>query len=201
MEMESLQKNNTCRLISLPEGKKTMGCKWVFSINYKVDGSIDRYKEMLVAKGFTQTYGIDYTNTFLRVAKLNIVRVLLSLATNLDLTLLQLDVKNVFLHGNLEEEVYMDIPPGYKFSSCTKLVCKLEKTLYGLKHSPRTLFGRFNSNMTKDFDKSNADHTLFIKHRHGKVITLIVYVVDMIIMGDDTEEISLMREKLATELR
>ncbi|WJZ98322.1 hypothetical protein VitviT2T_016852 [Vitis vinifera] len=95
----------------------------MFSINYKVDESVDRYKATLVAKGFTQTYGIDYLETFSPVAKLNTIRVLLSLATNLDWPLHQLDVKNVFFHGDLEEEVYMDIIPGYTTSSETKIVC------------------------------------------------------------------------------
>ncbi|KAL6333295.1 hypothetical protein AAG906_028478 [Vitis piasezkii] len=139
-ELEALQKNNTWRLVPLPEGKKLVGCKWVFSIKYKVDGSIDRYKARLMAKRLTQTYGVDYLETFSPVAKLNTVRVLLSLATNLDWPLLQLDGKNTFLHGDLEEEVYMDISSGYTTSSEAKIVCKLERALYGLKQSPRAWF-------------------------------------------------------------
>ena len=103
-----------------------MGCKWVFSIKYNVDGSIDRYKARLVAKGYTQTYGIDYQETFSPVAKLITVRVLLSLVANFDWPLHQHDVKNTFLHDDLEKEVYMDIPPGYTASSETKIACKLQ---------------------------------------------------------------------------
>jgi hypothetical protein len=132
-EMATLQKNETWELMPLPEGKKAIGCKWVFSIKYKADGTIDRYKARLVAKGYTQSYGIDYQETFLLVAKLNTVRVLLSISANLDWPLHQFDVKNVFLHGNLEEEVYMDVPPGFA-TSHVGVVCKLQKALYGLKH-------------------------------------------------------------------
>jgi hypothetical protein len=143
---------------------------------------------------------VDYQETFSPVAKLNTVRVLLSLAANLDWPLHQFDVKNAFLHGDIEEEVYMDIPPGYNASSKAEVVCKLQRALYGLKQSPRAWFGRFSAAMRKyGFQQSNSDHTLFLKHRLGKVTTLIIYVDDMIITGDDMEEISRLQEQLATE--
>ncbi|KAL6321999.1 hypothetical protein AAG906_003139 [Vitis piasezkii] len=112
-EMRALEKNHTWEVMGLPKGKTTVGCKWVFTVKYNSNGSLERYKARLVAKGFTQTYGIDYLETFAPVAKLNTVRVLLSIAANLDWPLQQLDVKNAFLNGNLEEEVYMDPPPGF----------------------------------------------------------------------------------------
>ena len=119
----------------------------MFSIKYKANGSVDRYKARLMEKGFTQTHDIDHLETFSLVAKLNTIRVLLSLAANLDWPLHQLNVKNAFLHGDLEEEVYMDIPPGYGTSFETKIVCKLERVLYGLKQSPWAWFSKFSSTM------------------------------------------------------
>jgi len=104
-EMAALEKNNTWDLVSLPRGKKTVGCKWVFTIKHRADGTIERYKARLVAKGYTQSYGVDYQETFAPVAKLNTVRILLSVATNQDWLLLQFDVKNVFLHGEISEEI------------------------------------------------------------------------------------------------
>jgi len=170
----------------------------VFSHNS--DGSIERYKARLVAKGFTQTYGIDYSETFAPVAKLNTVRILLSLAANRDWPLHQLDVKNAFLNGNLEEEVYMDIPPGFenKFGSN---VCKLNKSLYGLKQSPRAWFEKFTQSMKKQgYIEGHANHTLFTKIScNGKIAVLIVYVDDIVLTGDDTVEMAGVKEKLAVD--
>ena len=130
--MRALDKNDTWSLMELPQDKSVVGCKWVFTIKVWLDGSIERYKAWLVAKGFTQTYSI-YTETFHPIAKLNTICVLLSLTTNLDLPLYQLDVKNVFLNGKLEEEVYISLPPDFEEDKKGKMVCKPKKYLYGLK--------------------------------------------------------------------
>ena len=106
----------------------------MFIVKLKADGSIDKYKVRLVAKGCTQRYGIDYQDTFAPIAKINTIRIIISIAANRDWPLKQFDVKNDFLDGDLEEEVYMELPPSIKHSSMHEnKVCKLKKSLYGLK--------------------------------------------------------------------
>ncbi|KAJ9561968.1 hypothetical protein OSB04_007128 [Centaurea solstitialis] len=196
-EMEALQKNQTWELVSLPSGKKTVGCRWIYTVKLDSAGNIVRYKARLVAKGYTQKYGIDYGDTFAPVAKINTIRILISIAANRDWPLRQFDVKNAFLNGYLEEEVYMDPPPGTK---CGEKVCKLKKALYGLKQSPRAWFGRFSNFMKKiGYKQSDADHTLFVKKNKEKVTALIVYVDDMVVTGDDLQEMSNLQTVLAAE--
>ena len=137
-EMQSLYKNNTWELTKLPKGKKAIGCKWIFA---KKQGSLQedavRYKARLVAKGYAQREGIDYNEVFSPVVKRSSIRILLALVAQNELELDQLDVKTAFLHGDLEEEIYMTQPTGYKAAGKEELVCKLQKSLYGLKQSPR----------------------------------------------------------------
>ncbi|RVX04556.1 Retrovirus-related Pol polyprotein from transposon TNT 1-94 [Vitis vinifera] len=200
-EVRALEKNGTWEITDLPRGKKPIRCKWIFTIKYKADGNVDRYKARLVAKGFTQSYGIDYQETFAPVAKLNTVRVLLSLAANLDWSLHQLDVKNAFLNGDLEEEVYMDIPAGLETTSNFNKVCRLRKSLYGLKQSPRAWFERFTKVVKGyGFVQCQSDHTLFVKHfPEGKLTIIIVYVDDIILTGDHEEKIDLLKKLLTKE--
>lgn len=109
-ELQALQQNNTWEITALPSRKTIVGCKWIFTVKYGSDESINQYKARPVAKGYTQSYGVDYQETFSPIAKLSTVLILLLVAANSDWKLHQLDVKNAFLNGDLEEEVFMDIP-------------------------------------------------------------------------------------------
>nr|GFA35114.1 retrovirus-related Pol polyprotein from transposon TNT 1-94 [Tanacetum cinerariifolium] len=142
-KMKALKKNKTWDQCALPQGKKPVGCRWIFTVKYKPDGIVERYKARLVTKGHTQTYGIDYSETFSPVAKMDTIRVLLSVASNQGWSLHQFDVKNAFLYEELKEEVYMEASPGFSEHFKPEEVCRLKKSLYGLKQSPRAWFGRF----------------------------------------------------------
>nr|ABG22578.1 retrotransposon protein, putative, unclassified [Oryza sativa Japonica Group] len=196
-ELNALMKNNTWELVKLPPGKRAVGCKWVFTVKQTLEGKVDRYKARLHAKGYSQTYGIDYDETFAPVAKMGTVRALVSCAVNFGWPLYQLDVKNAFLHGDLHEEVYMDIPLGFGNSQTVEKVCKLKKSLYGLKQSPRAWFDRFRRAVCgMGYSQCNGDHMVFYKHRGAHITILAVYVDDIVIMGDDVEEIRCLKERL-----
>ncbi|RVW17830.1 Retrovirus-related Pol polyprotein from transposon TNT 1-94 [Vitis vinifera] len=200
-EIDALEKNRTWTITDLPVGKRPVGCKWIFTIKYKADGSVERFKARLVARGFTQSYRIDYQETFAPVAKLNTIRILLSLAVNQDWCLQQLDIKKTFLNGDLEKEVYMEIPPGFEGSMAKNQVCKLQKSLYGLKQSPRVWFDRFTKAVLMlGYKQGQADHTLFVKKSHaGKMTILIVYADDIILSGNDMEELQNLKKYLSEE--
>nr|KAJ0184969.1 hypothetical protein LSAT_V11C900465440 [Lactuca sativa] len=135
-EISALEANDTWVLVVLPPGKRAIESKWVFKIKFKPNGEVERYKARLVAKGYTQMEGVDYHDTFAPVAKLVTVRILLTMAVKNNWIIHQLDVNNTFLHGDLEEEVYMKIPQGFGKEGDTR-VCKLKKSLYGLKQASR----------------------------------------------------------------
>ena len=199
-ELEALEKNKTWDLVPFPEGKKVVNCKWVYTVKQNPNGKVERYKARLVAKGYSQTYGIDYDETFAPVAKMSTVRTLISCAANFDWPLHQLDVKNAFLHGDLQEEVYMEIPPGFATSQTEGKVLRLKKSLYGLKQSPRAWFDRFRRAMCgMGYKQCNGDHTVFYRHNRGLKTILVVYVDDMIITGDDCLEISRLKQNLSKE--
>ncbi|KAM1292859.1 hypothetical protein ACFX2H_019596 [Malus domestica] len=188
-EIVALHDNRTWTLVPLPPHKHPIGCKWIYKVKLKPDGSVERYKARLVAKGYSQIEGLDYRETFAPVAKLTTVRVLLSIASIRGWHLHQLDVNNAFLHGDLYEEVYMSLPPGFGRKGETR-VCKLHKSIYGLKQASRQWFIKLSSALkTAGFHQSWSDYSLFVRNRQGSFMALLVYVDDVILAGNNLREI------------
>jgi hypothetical protein len=175
-------------------------CKWVYKIKTKSDGSIERCKARLVARGFQQTQGEDYDETFAPVAHMTTVRTFLAVAAASSWTVSQMDVKNAFLHGDLNEEVYMHPPPGVDTPSGH--VCRLRKALYGLKQAPRAWFERFaNVIQAAGFSPSDHDPTLFVHLSPQGRTLLLLYVDDMLITGDNPDHISQVKKYLSEEFQ
>ena len=161
-----------------------VGCKWIYKIKTRSEGSIERYKSHLVAKGFTQEYGIDYEETFAPVARISSVRALLAVVAASIWDLFQMDVKNAFLNGDLSEEVYIQPSPGLSVES--NKVCHLRRALYGLKQAPRAWFAKFSSTISRlGYMANHYDFVLFLRRTDKGIILLLLYVDDMIIIGDD----------------
>ncbi|GJR09126.1 retrovirus-related pol polyprotein from transposon TNT 1-94 [Tanacetum coccineum] len=195
-ELATLHQTQTWDLVPLPVGNRAIGSRWVYKIKTKSDGSIERYKARLVAKGYAQEYGMDYEETFAPVAKMTIVRTLIAVASSRKWKIFQLDVKNAFLNGDLNEEVFMKPPPGVSHKPGE--VYKLRKALYGLKQAPRAWYEKFATVVTSfGFVSSHHDSILFIKQSSVGRILLSLYVDDMIITGDDCVGIESLKLELA----
>lgn len=197
----ALAENHTWELVDLPHGKTPIGCRWVYKVKHKADGSVERYKARLVAKGYTQMEGIDYFDTFSPVAKITTVRVLLSLAVIQGWYLEQLDVNNAFLHGDLHEEVYMIPPPGLTGISESK-VCRLHKSLYGLKQASRQWYSKLSTFLISlGYNQSQADHSMYVKSNKHEFTALLVYVDDVVLAGNSLSEIHKVKNLLNQQFK
>jgi len=162
-EYNCLMVNNTWTLVPLPHGRKPVSCKWVFKIKQGVNGEVERYKARLVPRGFTQTYGVDYNETFAHVEKFTSIHCILALATLEDMEIHQMDMKTTFLNGELEEEIYMEQPQGFMHQGGEHLVCKLHKSLYGLEQPPRAWNQKLDTFFKSvEFMKSEADPSVYV---------------------------------------
>ena len=187
-EIDALVLNKTWEIVDLPAGKKPIGCKWVYKIKYNADGSIERFKARLVAKGYTQQEGIDFHDTFSPVAKMVTVRCALSLAAMHNWPVFQMDVFNAFLQGDLHEEVFMVLPQGFGSKGEISKVCRLKKSLYGLKQASRQWNIKLTTALVESgFQQSKHDYSLFTKKVDQKIVMILVYVDDLIITGNDLQ--------------
>ncbi|PKU78648.1 Retrovirus-related Pol polyprotein from transposon TNT 1-94 [Dendrobium catenatum] len=185
-EFHALQKQSTWTLVPAPAQTPILGCKWTFKTKLLPNGQVDRYKARLVAQGYDQQYGVNYTETFSPVAKMTTIRILLTLALNRNWEIRRLDVSNAFLHGDLSETVYMRQPPGFVDTTSPSAVCKLNKSLYGLKQAPRQWFEKLTTFLQhQGFRFTRSDPSLLTFRRNTIQIFLLIYVDDILITGND----------------
>ncbi|KAM0897712.1 hypothetical protein ACQ4PT_022392 [Festuca glaucescens] len=190
-EMGSMYDNQVWTLVDLPDSRKAVENKWIFKRKTDADGNVTVYKARLVAKGFRQIQGVDYDETFSPVAKLKSVRILLAIAAFFDYEIWQMDVKTAFLNGDIEEELYMVQPKGFVDPKNADKVCKLQRSIYGLKQASRSWNRRFDK-VIKDFGfiQCHGEACIYKKVSGSSVAFLILYVDDILLIGNDIELLS-----------
>jgi hypothetical protein len=163
----------------------------VFKKKLRPDGTIDKYKAQLVAKGYTQKEGEDFFDTYSPVARMTTIRVLLSLTASYGLLVHQIDVKTAFLNGELDEEIYIDQPDGFVVKGEEQKVCKLLKSLYGLKQAPKQWHEKFDTTLTgAGFGVNEADRYVYYRHGRSQSVILCLYVDDILIFGTNIDIIN-----------
>lgn len=198
-EIDSLNKHETWTLTTLPPDRQAIGCKWVYKIKRRPDGRIERFKARLCAKGYSQKEGIDYTETFSPVIRYDSIRILLALATIYEMEILQFDIKTAFLYGNLKEEIYMKQPEGFQ-NDDSEMVCKLKKSLYGLKQSPRCWNEKFCRFLSLFNLKSlESDKCVFRATINEVEIWLALCVDDGMLMSTCSDTLALVIKELSSQ--
>ena len=201
-EIASIHNNKTWTLVPLPFNKRAITSRWVYKIKPGINGTADRYKARLVARGFEQKFGIDYSDTFAPVVRWETIRILIALAVHLNWSIHQLDVLTAFLNGILTEDVYMYQPQGFIRSGTSHLVCKLHKALYGLRQSPRAWYARLHAALISwHLVQSQNDPNLYFAHSGSDTVALLVYVNDILLTGSNSQLITTLKNKLHKEFK
>jgi hypothetical protein len=196
-EITALESNHTWEYTTLPPHKQAIGYKWVYRIKYNANGSVQKYKARLVAKGYNQKQGIDFTETFAPVAKMGIVRTLLAVSSINNWFVHQLDINNAFLHGDLPEEVYMKVPSGCNKDLLPNTVCRLKKSLYGLKQPYRQWFIKLTTFLLSNgFTQSHTDSSLFTYYKGQDTLILLIYVDDILLAGNNSDLLKSIKHQL-----
>ncbi|GAU29778.1 hypothetical protein TSUD_161830 [Trifolium subterraneum] len=189
-EIKAIERKNTWELAELPKGSQPIGVKWVFKKKMISQGEIERYKAQIVAKGYKQKAGIDYDEVFAPIARMEIIRLLISQAAQFKWPIFQMDVKSAFLNGVLDEEVYIEQPPGYMKVGKEEKVLKLKKALYGLKQAPRAWNTRINTYFKENgFKQCPNEDGLYVKKNGSNMLLVALYVDDLIFLGNNGQMI------------
>ncbi|KAJ9537478.1 hypothetical protein OSB04_030211 [Centaurea solstitialis] len=185
-EMQSMYDNQVWELTDLPQHCRAVGRKWVFKKKTDMDGNVHTFKARLVAKGFTQTHGIDYDETFSPVTMLKSIRIRMAISAYFNYEIWQMDVKTAFLNGKLTEDVYMEQPEGFEDPKNPNKVCKLLKSIYGLKQASRSWNLHFDERIKEfGFTKSEFEPCVYTKFSGSIVTFLVLYVDDILLIGND----------------
>ncbi|KAK3719576.1 hypothetical protein QZH41_006798 [Actinostola sp. cb2023] len=197
-EMDSLHKHDVWNITELPDGRKAVGSKWVFRVKYNADGSMERRKARLVAQGFSQKQGVDYDETFSPVVRFESLRTVIALSVKQELKLHQMDVTTAFLNGDLKEEVYMRQPEGFSVKGKEHLVCKLNKSLYGLKQSPRCWNYTLDEHLkSMGFVQTPSDPCIYVSDEDANPFIIAVYVDDIVLAGPSDEKIAEVKQNIS----
>jgi histone deacetylase 1/2 len=187
MEFNAFLSNGTWTLVPPRDHYNIIGNKWVFRLKRYPDGSIARYKARLVAKGFHQHPDVDYHDTFSPVVKTQTIKLVLCASLSKRWSLSHMDVNNAFLHGAINEDIYMSQLPGFVHSQFPRHVCKLQKALYGLKQAPRAWYHTLRAFLLRyGFTNAKSDTSLFVYHCGTTLAYFLVYVDDLLLTGNDS---------------
>jgi len=196
-EMLMIQKNKTWELVERPKDRKVIGVKWVYRTKLNADCSINKYKARLVVKGYAQIFGVDYSDTFAPVARLDTIRLLLAIASQKGWKVFQLDVKSAFLNGVLQEEIYVEQPDGFVVQGEEDKVYLLKRALYGLKQAPRAWYSRIDDHLQSlGFTKSLSEATLYVKQKGNDVLIVSLYVDDILVTGNHARLIEEFKQEM-----
>ncbi|WVZ07206.1 hypothetical protein V8G54_020552 [Vigna mungo] len=197
-EMKSLHDNHTYHLVKLPKGKRALENRWIFKVKQENNSTSTRCKARLVVKGFRQRKGVDFNEIFSPMVRMTSIRAVLSLDATLDLQVEQMDVMTTFVHGDLEEDIYMKQQNGFLVEGKEDYVCRLRKSLYGLKQAPRRWYKNFEYVMCEQgYKKTTSNHCVFVrKFYENDFIILLLYVDDMLIVGKDVSKIDRLKNQL-----
>ncbi|GJZ21903.1 putative RNA-directed DNA polymerase [Tanacetum coccineum] len=196
-EMKSMKVNKVWIVVDRPPNAKVVRSKWLYKKKTDMDGKVHTYKARLVAKGCTQTYGIDYEETFSPVADIRAIRILIAIAAYYDYEIWQMDVKTAFLNGRLDEDIYMEQPEGYVDPKFPNGVCKLQRAIYGLKQASRQWNKRFDEEIKRfGFIQNRDEPCVYRKASGSDVVFLILYVDDILIMGNNIPKLKEVKDYL-----